>query len=204
MKIRCPYCGSRNTARILYGLPAFSEELNREMENGKVVPGGCDISGNKPEYQCKDCSKKFGKAPVFSVRGRKYTPDDLAGIEFEDGGFFGGYHTVSILRNESSYELSVQHSYGAYDPYVRGFQKREWDSLKKTLFDHLFVHEWKRSYVDWSILDGEQWSLELTFSDGRHRRIYGSNAYPALWDSLQRRFGRYIREARGDREEPGE
>lgn len=26
-QIKCPYCGSKNTARILYGMPAFSDEL---------------------------------------------------------------------------------------------------------------------------------------------------------------------------------
>jgi len=28
--IKCPYCGSKDTARILYGLPAFDEELEKK------------------------------------------------------------------------------------------------------------------------------------------------------------------------------
>ena len=30
-QIKCPYCGSKSTARILYGMPSFSEELEKKI-----------------------------------------------------------------------------------------------------------------------------------------------------------------------------
>ena len=42
-EVVCPRCGSRHVAQILHGMPAFTEELQRELAEGKVVLGGCDI-----------------------------------------------------------------------------------------------------------------------------------------------------------------
>ena len=38
-QIKCPYCGSKSTARILYGMPAFSEELEKKIEMTVSVEG---------------------------------------------------------------------------------------------------------------------------------------------------------------------
>ena len=41
-QIKCPRCGSINTARILYGMPAMDEELERKINAGKIYIGGCE------------------------------------------------------------------------------------------------------------------------------------------------------------------
>lgn len=41
---------------------------------------------------------------------------------------------------------------------------------------------WGEIYYNMNILDGHQWSVTLTFSDGTSRDISGSNAYPEGWD----------------------
>ena len=57
----CPSCGSSDIARILYGEPAFSEELRRDLESGRIVLGGCVIvKGQIPKYRCNDCGHEFG------------------------------------------------------------------------------------------------------------------------------------------------
>ena len=58
---RCPYCGSIHVGEYLYGLPVFSEELEKEIEEGKILLKGCLISDNDPGYHCHDCGKDFGK-----------------------------------------------------------------------------------------------------------------------------------------------
>ena len=60
-EVVCPYCGSRNIARILSGMPAFTEELQRELDEGKVILGGCEVEGiyPLPRYQCNDCEEEF-------------------------------------------------------------------------------------------------------------------------------------------------
>jgi len=61
--IRCPHCGSNKTAKIVYGLVDLDDELNKALESGKVVLGGCDmIIGEDERYAiryCNDCHKDY-------------------------------------------------------------------------------------------------------------------------------------------------
>ncbi len=58
---KCPACGSTRIAHTLYGMPAFSEELQQDMEAGKIKLGGCCIGGDDPVWQCADCDLEFYK-----------------------------------------------------------------------------------------------------------------------------------------------
>lgn len=52
---KCPECGSARIAKILYGLPAFSEKLEAEMKAGRITLGGCCVTDDDPVWQCTDC-----------------------------------------------------------------------------------------------------------------------------------------------------
>jgi hypothetical protein len=41
----CPACGSSDVARIFYGLPIPSAELEKALERREVVLGGCCVTG---------------------------------------------------------------------------------------------------------------------------------------------------------------
>ena len=68
-EVKCPYCGSTDTARILYGKPFFSDELQKQLDSGKVRLGGCCIHvveaedgtmvRTDPERYCNHCGKEF-------------------------------------------------------------------------------------------------------------------------------------------------
>jgi hypothetical protein len=57
----CPACRSPTVARIQYGLPMFTAELEKNLEEGRVVLGGCVIFGDDPEWQCKACGHQWGR-----------------------------------------------------------------------------------------------------------------------------------------------
>jgi DNA-directed RNA polymerase subunit RPC12/RpoP len=57
--IKCPVCGFKPVAEILYGMPVFSQELEEEMKAGKVTLGGCDISPGQPSWECSRCGTLF-------------------------------------------------------------------------------------------------------------------------------------------------
>ena len=61
----CPNCHSPRIAEILYGLPSFSEQLDKDIKEGRVVLGGCCISDNDPDYKCMDCN-----ALIFKDTGK--------------------------------------------------------------------------------------------------------------------------------------
>lgn len=56
---KCPLCGSAKVAPILYGLPNFTDELERALDEGKVALGGCVITGDDPRWKCLDCEATF-------------------------------------------------------------------------------------------------------------------------------------------------
>jgi hypothetical protein len=56
----CPACGGPRVASILYGLPDFSPELDRELDAGRIVLGGCIVCDDDPEWACEDCGHRWG------------------------------------------------------------------------------------------------------------------------------------------------
>ena len=73
--------------------------------------------------------------------------------------------------------------------------EQEWNKLMDRLFSKLYLHEWKKNYVDPNVLDGEQWELELKLSGGRVRNYGGSNAFPPYWAELKTTFRPFFKEA---------
>lgn len=43
----------------MYGMPGFSDELQRDLELGKIVLGGCLVGEEDPIWQCVECGRYF-------------------------------------------------------------------------------------------------------------------------------------------------
>ena len=64
----CPRCGSRETVRIQYGMPAYSDHLAADLEAHRVVLGGCMVWDDQPDLSCIACGLEFradGRPPVL-------------------------------------------------------------------------------------------------------------------------------------------
>ncbi len=59
----CPACGSPRIARILYGLPGFSKDLEGALSQGTVTLGGCLVTWDDPEWECLECGQKIDASP---------------------------------------------------------------------------------------------------------------------------------------------
>ena len=70
----------------------------------------------------------------------------------------------------------------------RELTEKEWTKLLDRLYCKLYLHEWKKQYNDWTVMDGEQWELEIRMTEGRVRNYSGSNAFPPYWNELKRTF----------------
>jgi hypothetical protein len=87
-QIKCPHCGSTDTARYLYGYPAFNEEMQKKLDEEKMVLGGCCIDvvhvndqrvTIMPTRRCNKCKKDFGKPPIHKTRN-EITAEDYRDI----------------------------------------------------------------------------------------------------------------------------
>lgn len=63
-KTQCSKCDSLKVARVIYGMPDFTERLEKLEEQGKIVFGGCSVTSNDPKYECTECGTGFYKRPT--------------------------------------------------------------------------------------------------------------------------------------------
>jgi hypothetical protein len=62
---KCPQCGSTKVVKILYGEPSYEASL--EERTGKIILGGCIITGHNPMWGCINC-----KAKIFQRKFRAF------------------------------------------------------------------------------------------------------------------------------------
>lgn len=55
----CPKCGKSKVSIILYGLPAYSEEMQKDIDEGRIFLAGCMVEDSIPKYICRWCKTKF-------------------------------------------------------------------------------------------------------------------------------------------------
>ena len=168
--IKCPHCGSDNTSLAKSSVDSVTPQKN--------------------SWQCGSCHKKFGFPASIQEKStsRRVLPvgnnyENISCIGFNVGGYFGGYDQAIFVRGNHGSALCVAHvpmDIDQDDIYVRELTDREWKDLMKELFEKLFLHEWKKSYVDNRICDGTQWEVSIQFSDRHVYTVYGSNAFPVL------------------------
>lgn len=195
---KCPYCGSIDTAFYLYGEPNFNKSLEKKLERGEYILGGCCVHTEcvngktvfiDPPWRCNKCRKDFGTEPVlFNKKSQKdeFYTDIVTSLQFEVHHFRSTY--VTITKAAKGADIVFDLEYSPYD----GEQKKhissaEWKRIVNTLYKKLYLHEWKKSYFK-PVCDGEGWSLEVKLTDQRRRYYHGSNAYPPYWDELKELF----------------
>ena len=205
-QIKCPRCGSTDTARFIYGYPAFSEEMQKKLDEGKWVLGGCcissvDVNGvpvqTMPARHCNKCKKDFASAPIL-ITPKKDLAEDyrdiVTSIKFSVGGFFEGNTEVTILKNDEGAVVKVmQFPYGIEAPDDRQITPAKWNKIVNTLYGQLYLHEWKKEFVDPCVLDGTQWELDIKLTNRRVRHYYGSNDYPPYWSELKKIFREFAK-----------
>ena len=191
----CPRCGSRNTAAILWGMPAMTPELQEKLAKKEIVLGGCCITTSDPTHHCNKCNKDFGGA-YFP------TPALVKELTFFLGGYFGPSHWVCL--NADTAERVLKYAYSCDGGNVNlktevGGEGAEilrvplgdrWFEFSRDLLRCYFI-DWKRTYSNNHILDGTQWSLEVVFTNGKRIMRSGSNAFPPHWKKLIALFKKY-------------
>ena len=196
-RVKCPICGSRNTAEILYGMPAMNSELEAKINSGEIFIGGCDVPINGPLRHCYDCGEDFGGAGFYPTRSEDrpgLIPCYISCIEFSVGGYFDGYDTVVFKATEDGADVTVSHEPPVDDKNIDKelhITQRRWQNLIDKLVDQLYVNEWEEKYVNPHIVDGTQWGLTIKEGDVPIIKSYGSNDYPPYWEEMLQTISYY-------------
>lgn len=203
-KYICPHCGSKNTARILYGLPAFSPQMEKKLNEGRLYLGGCCIMGNDPDRLCNDCEMEFSTTSDWfnimkeisndepeKVEMGNVMPENIEQVEsltFLYGTF--GQKTTRIQINHTDNGAEVIRTTGDYFTFSNGcstvnhISKASWSDLIDKLYHEFRFHEWELVYSDDKTLDGFEWKMIVQFPDNHNQERRGYNAYPPCWNDL--------------------
>ena len=195
----CPKCGSRDTAHILWGMPVMSSELEDELENGRVVLGGCCVPMPEPRYHCNKCKDNFAyrRTGPEAYSGDMLSTGIIKKFHCSIGGFFGRNYVCGIDIEKYGLNLRYVSNEGIhYDIDDEGFAQSDIkieiplseDNLIKFTFEIMkcYPDEWKKKYVNKDILDGYSWELEMELDTGEKISSYGINEDAPYWNSLIR------------------
>lgn len=187
-RMKCPACGSRNTARIQYGLP--DEELFRKMNNKTVILGGCIITPESPDYYCNSCQQEFRDTArmeeiLYLVFTRSVFRQDYSCFFLDCEKkilryiFTDGIH-VNIKRKNIP---KIYRDEGRYREIY--LNDKELNSLLKSLAK-CKINYWKKEYGNKFIMDGFHWEIEMKFKGERAFKSCGNNVISPYLEKLEK------------------
>lgn len=169
---QCPKCGSKNSVRVVYGLPGYQTQM--KQEEGKIKQGDYCMIDGQPEYFCKDCENKWNRKQVIDT-----AYNQIIAVKASVGGYW---------REAYDVEIDLAHLNVVWKRYGNGVEvketcKRIRESTKKHFLEQLkrtdFLN-WKAKYLDMEICDGITWTVEI-ITDAKHTGKYGINKFPEEW-----------------------
>lgn len=172
---QCPKCGSKNSVKIVYGMP--SHELFEEAQAGNVKLGGCVITEDNSDYCCKDCEHEWNKEQAIDAAYSR-----IKAIKASVGGYFGGYYNVDVDLVDSKVAWSRWGGGKDEKTILKTIRVASANKFVEQL-KMLNLLNWKAKYIEHDVCDGTQWSVEI-ITAGRTFRKVGDNQFPEEWDQF--------------------
>lgn len=193
-QIKCPRCGSKHTASILYGMPVHSKELEARLDAGRLHLGWCCVTGYEPQYYCNECKKTFGAVAQVIIEN-EITPltDLITEVKYSEEVYRLPLPSPQVTIKKTGDGAHVEASGWAkglrfFDDY--DISKKRWDTLINKLYNDLFLNDWKHKHdlsdADYVVCDGMSWELVIVLEGNRKRTYSGENAFPPYWKEFMR------------------
>ena len=65
---KCPSCGFRPIAKILYGYPMYDKKIKKEIDDKVLVLGGCCVFDDSPTWKCTNCGLNILKVEKENIQ----------------------------------------------------------------------------------------------------------------------------------------
>lgn len=111
-------------------------------------------------------------------------------VHFSLGGYLDGCYNITITIREMGASFLFTPPFRDAEGMI---EKVYGDETKKMIHSLYLcnVIDWKKSYDDPQILDGTQWSLEITYKNQSTLKKHGNNAYPPHWSKFMMFINKY-------------
>ena len=109
-RLRCPHCGSRRIAAVVYGLPDMTDRMAERIDDGKLILGGCMPRGIY--WKCGRCGAGFPEKPFSEARMTEQ------GIRLRHGIRFGDL-VEEVVRRETAEPYLDRYRVFSTEEFVR-------------------------------------------------------------------------------------
>ena len=108
---------------------------------------------------------------------------------FGFGGYFGGYETRTYTISAEKVLFDLDHTLYLKPSNLPIYEPFTTKESVSGIAD-LHIGEWRRNYINYNVLDGTQWSIDIEYDDERRPvHIEGSNAFPYNFSDLLELLG---------------
>jgi hypothetical protein len=100
----------------------------------------------------------------------------IESFNFKLGGYFSSIYEISYEKNIVTYVAKSS----PYDKGLKYEKEISSESIEvfKSKLNKLKLINWKNKYLNYNVLDGEEWHLAINFNNSIKKRIDGINDYP--------------------------
>ncbi len=137
--------------------------------------------------RCEDCQRDFGRA-ALDDEGRNLT-ESVKGLRFRYGDVITGSVRLRFVEDPSKQALfEVYDSNDGLNKVAGIISEEEWNTLRKDLFEKVFVGDWEREYIPKNdgreIRGNNEWEFSTIVSEDEEYTYHGVDAYPVYWQDL--------------------
>ncbi len=172
---KCPYCGSVELWKYLYGEPTY------DYDKDKYVLGGCEITGKKPIYKCKKCGKDIYRDSEFElpIIANKSNESIKINIKNDKNNYV---LMLNHFYNPEVYNLTFLDLNNLDGKYISdasmNLSKKYYDQFVSKLYS--IISNWQDNYQGESNVE---WNIKFDMKDNT-RVISGNGGFPSNWNEF--------------------
>jgi len=172
---KCPYCGSTELWKYLYGEPAY------DYDKDKYVLGGCEITGNQPTYKCKNCGKDvYPDNNFIKLSNNKLSKESIRiGIKNEKNNYV---LILNHVNNSKMYDIvfaDLNNLEGkAISDLSTNLPEKYYSQFVSKLYS--IIKDWQNIYSGKSNI---VWSINYDMENNK-KLISGNGGFPSNWNEF--------------------